>query len=185
MNPLLGPLQDNGGPTQTVLPLPGSIALDHGGPDPVLNALGISADQRGRPRVTALGITTPPTYSDGRDIGAVEAQITTLTVNTVSDSATSPDGTLTLRQALQVTDGQLPVSAVPSTQVFIGDLGFYQIGFSLPTASTIALASALPAITADVAIQDPEADALTLVGDSKYDAILAINSVPKQFSFPA
>src|SRR5690606_18340224 len=54
-DPELGPLQDNGGPTYTHLPRPGS---------PVINLGNSSAshDQRGMPRI-----------SDGRaDIGAVE-----------------------------------------------------------------------------------------------------------------
>jgi hypothetical protein len=175
INPLLGALQDNGGPTQTALPLPGSPALDRGGPDPVLAGLGVSTDQRGRPRVSPLGFTTPPAYSDGRDIGAVEGQITTLTVNTATDLAAPPAGSLTLRQALQVTDGQLPLSAVSPAQVVAGDLGFYQIEFTLPTASTISLSSVLPTITADVAIQDPPTAALTVLGDGQHDALLTVS----------
>ena len=44
-DPLLGPLQDNGGLTQTHALLPGSPAIDHGS-----NAGGEQSDQRGRPR---------------------------------------------------------------------------------------------------------------------------------------
>ena len=44
-DPLLGPLQDNGGPTQTHALLPGSPAIDHGS-----NSGGQPSDQRGRPR---------------------------------------------------------------------------------------------------------------------------------------
>ncbi|HEY1379509.1 MAG TPA: right-handed parallel beta-helix repeat-containing protein, partial [Gemmataceae bacterium] len=54
----LGPLQDNGGPTQTCAPLPGSPILDHGA-----NPAGLAADQGGSPRV--IGVAA--------DIGAVEA----------------------------------------------------------------------------------------------------------------
>ena len=43
-DPLLGPLQDNGGPTQTHALLPGSPAIDHG------SNSGGPFDQRGRPR---------------------------------------------------------------------------------------------------------------------------------------
>ena len=47
-DPLLGPLQDNGGPTRTHALLPGSPAIDNGKGSP-----GVSFDQRGRgfPRV--------------------------------------------------------------------------------------------------------------------------------------
>ena len=58
LDPLLGPLQDNGGPTETHALLPGSPALDLGDPvnfEPI--------DQRGEPR--------PQT--NGPDIGAFEA----------------------------------------------------------------------------------------------------------------
>jgi len=59
LDPLLGPLADNGGPTQTHLPGRSSQAIDAG--DPAF-AAPPSTDQRGRPRLV------------GRlDIGAVEA----------------------------------------------------------------------------------------------------------------
>jgi hypothetical protein len=68
VNPLLGPLQDNGGPTFTQAPLPGSPVIDAG-----TNAGGLAFDQRGRPR-TCDGRRLPNTNgSDGTDIGAVEA----------------------------------------------------------------------------------------------------------------
>ncbi len=60
LNPLLGPLTYNGGPMKTMMPLPGSPALDHGS-----NALipaGVTSDQRGYKRIVN-GIV---------DIGAVE-----------------------------------------------------------------------------------------------------------------
>jgi nitrous oxidase accessory protein NosD len=67
----LGPLANNGGPTQTIALLPGSPAIDAAGP-----IIGVSADffdvltrdQRGQPR-TAI---------DGGDIGAFEVQIDTI-----------------------------------------------------------------------------------------------------------
>lgn len=56
--PRLGPLQDNGGPTLTHLPLPGSPAINHGA------AHGFDFDQRGLTRVQGVAA----------DIGAVETQ---------------------------------------------------------------------------------------------------------------
>ncbi len=53
----LGPLQDNGGPTKTHAPLPGSPLLNAG-----TNSSGLSTDQRGFPRVAG----------PAPDIGAVE-----------------------------------------------------------------------------------------------------------------
>lgn len=64
-NPRLGPLQDNGGPTRTHLPLPNSFVIGMGA------AHDIDTDQRGYPRV--VGATA--------DIGAVEAGADTIFAN--------------------------------------------------------------------------------------------------------
>jgi hypothetical protein len=67
--PLIGPLQDNGGPTFTQAPLCGSPAIDKG-----TNFSGSATDQRGLPRTfDDPGIANAP-GSDGTDIGAVERQ---------------------------------------------------------------------------------------------------------------
>jgi len=63
VNPLLGPLQDNGGPTETMALLPGSPAIDAGS-DAVVPS-GITTDQRGAPREVFGGV----------DIGAFEVQV--------------------------------------------------------------------------------------------------------------
>jgi hypothetical protein len=61
LNPLLGPLQNNGGPTQTMAPLSGSPLIDAGDS----SASGLpSTDQRGYARIVGNAI----------DIGAVEYQ---------------------------------------------------------------------------------------------------------------
>lgn len=60
-DPLLGPLADNGGPTQTHLPQPGSPVIDAGDPNFLPPP---ETDQRGNPRVVG-GVV---------DMGAVEAQ---------------------------------------------------------------------------------------------------------------
>jgi len=51
-NPMLGPLQNNGGPTQTMALLPGSPALSAGDPNGCTDASGqlLTTDQRGAPR---------------------------------------------------------------------------------------------------------------------------------------
>jgi hypothetical protein len=67
VSPQLGPLQNNGGPTQTMLPAPTSPVIDGGHAAETL-----STDQRGDPRtVDVAGIPRPP-GGDGTDIGAVE-----------------------------------------------------------------------------------------------------------------
>ncbi|HVK08515.1 MAG TPA: choice-of-anchor Q domain-containing protein, partial [Gemmataceae bacterium] len=68
-NLLLGPLQDNGGPTLTMAPLPGSPLLDAG--DSALVPAGLTRDQRGLPRVDGPAV----------DIGAVETQRPAVTID--------------------------------------------------------------------------------------------------------
>jgi hypothetical protein len=69
INPLLGPLANNGGPTQTMALLPGSPAIDSGNPSGCTDGLGhlLKTDQRGDPR---------PNIEDtgGCDRGAYERQ---------------------------------------------------------------------------------------------------------------
>jgi hypothetical protein len=66
LDPLLGPLQNNGGPTQTEAPLPGSPVLD-AGVNSVVPA-GLTTDQRGAARVVNVTV----------DIGAVEDPVGSL-----------------------------------------------------------------------------------------------------------
>jgi hypothetical protein len=86
IDPLLGPLQNNGGPTQTNALLPGSPAIDAGD-----NGYATPFDQRGPgfPRVLYGGI----------DIGAFELERgTLLTVTSTLDQHS--DGLLSLREAV-------------------------------------------------------------------------------------
>ena len=66
LNPLLGPLQDNGGPTFTHALLPGSPAIDQG------KSSGRAADQRGHRRPHDFSAIPNAPGGDGSDIGAFE-----------------------------------------------------------------------------------------------------------------
>jgi len=68
-DPLLGPLQNNGGPTETMALLPGSPAIDGGNPGGCTDGQGhlLKTDQRGMPRPDREDIV-------GCDIGAYERQ---------------------------------------------------------------------------------------------------------------
>ena len=66
-DPTLGPLADNGGPTQTMALSVGSPAIDQG------MSLGVATDQRGEPRIYINPNSTLPPGGDGADIGAYEA----------------------------------------------------------------------------------------------------------------
>jgi hypothetical protein len=65
-NPLLGPLQNNGGPTFTMALLSGSPALDKG------KSFGFTTDQRGMARPYDLPSIANAGGGDGSDIGAFE-----------------------------------------------------------------------------------------------------------------
>jgi hypothetical protein len=79
-DPQLGPLQFNGGPTETMVPAPTSPVLDHG------KSFGLTADQRGLSRPFGLPtIASVPAGGDRSDIGAVEEH--TASVAAISPSA--------------------------------------------------------------------------------------------------
>ena len=69
INPNPGPLQNNGGPTQTVALLPESPAIDTGNPGGCTDGIGhpLKTDQRGQPRPN-------PEDTGGSDRGAYERQ---------------------------------------------------------------------------------------------------------------
>jgi hypothetical protein len=69
IDPRLGPLQDNGGPTQTQALLAGSTAIDKG------NSSGSNTDQRGFARPVDNPAIPNATGGDGSDIGAFEVQV--------------------------------------------------------------------------------------------------------------
>ena len=83
LNPLLAPLANYGGPTNTMALLPDSPAINAGS-----NALlpaGITTDQRGFNRIAGGTV----------DIGAFESQPIPLVVNTTADGIDVPPGKLT------------------------------------------------------------------------------------------
>ncbi len=77
LNPLLAPLSNYGGPTQTMALLPGSPAIDAG--NNALIADGVTTDQRGFPRIVN-GVV---------DIGAFESSGFTIAVNSGSGQSTA------------------------------------------------------------------------------------------------
>jgi len=139
-DPLLGPLQDNGGPTVTHAPLPGSPVIDAG------TSCGLALDQRGQLRTSdSVSITNAP-GGDGTDIGAVELQdVVRLppTTNYVTNLQDSGPGSL--RQTI------LDANAT----------GGGKIHFSNLTGS-IFLSNNLPTLAANTVIRGPGRDLLTI-----------------------
>jgi hypothetical protein len=72
-DPMLGPLQDNGGPTFTHALLTGSPAIDQG-KRAAIASLALNTDQRGLPRPVDIPGITNATGGDGSEIGAFEVQ---------------------------------------------------------------------------------------------------------------
>jgi CSLREA domain-containing protein len=120
LNPLLGPLQNNGGTTQTHFLFEGSPALDKG------NSSGATSDQRGQLR--PVDFVTVPNASDGADIGAFEALVApfapvppTVTYNPSNASTivfpTGAAGTATSSIAVSSSGGVAPGTVNVSTCV--------------------------------------------------------------------
>jgi len=150
LNPLLGPLQDNGGPTLTLAPMPGSPVIDQG------NGSGVLTDQRGRPRPsTNVYVGSVPLGGDRSDIGAFEISPATLVVSNLNDS-----GLGSLRQTIQ--------SAAPMD----GDT----ITFASNVFGTIVLTSGELAVGKSVSIQGPSSRPIVISGNNAGRVIHLINS---------
>lgn len=114
-HPLLGPLSDNGGPTLTHAPLPGSPALEAGDPG-VLELF----DQRGQPFNRISGQT---------DIGAYESQIQPV-ADFNQDEQVDGSDFLTWQRGLGMADAQLADgNANDDGDVDAGDLAAWQVSF--------------------------------------------------------
>ena len=109
LNPLLGPLQNNGGPTLTMALLPGSPAIDHG------TNFGITLDQCGRARPFDLPEIANVLGGDGTDIGAFELVIPLLHIARSGNNAL-------LSWSTNDTGFQLQASTNVSSGVFWSDV---------------------------------------------------------------
>ena len=109
IDPLLGPLADNGGPTQTHALLPGSPAIDRGGP-----VSGLTTDQREFPRPLDDPAIAPPEGGDNSDIGAVETGLAqSLNISTRAGVLTGDN----------ILDGGFIITGTDSKKVLIRGLG--------------------------------------------------------------
>jgi hypothetical protein len=187
IDPLLGPLQDNGGPTATMALLPRSVAIDHGDPafDPNAFAPPLTTDQRGSLRV-----------DNGRlDIGAYEAapphypKIESLTGRQTVECASSHGTSASI--SLQVSDSKghaLGIQWIVDNQVKQTD----QIPAAKPTSAG---QSTYTAIYSDgptnvtVVVNDGESDAITqsttvTIVDTTAPRITSLTASPSVLSPP-
>ena len=149
--PLLGPLADNFGPTQTHILLTGSPALNAGS-NALADAAGLTTDQRGEARVEFGTV----------DIGAFEAGVETrLVVTTNLDVTDQTDGLTSLREAI----------AMANVDVGLDVIVFDPSVFD--SATTIVITSQLPTITDALTITGPGANLLSIDaqagGDNVFD----------------
>ena len=116
INPLLGPLADNGGPTMTHALLPGSPAIDAGDPAAIAGVGGVPQfDQRGFPFIRVFdgdGMGGPRI-----DIGAYETQTVanlSLLVDTLVDESDGnySAGDMSLREAIGLANGSAGTNTI-------------------------------------------------------------------------
>jgi uncharacterized repeat protein (TIGR02543 family) len=106
LNPLVAPLNNNGGPTMTMALQPGSPALDQG------KSFGLMTDQRGSARPSDDPLTANAPGGDGSDIGAFEVRVGVNLITTVLGAGAivrSPN------QMTFQTNATVSLTAVPAT----------------------------------------------------------------------
>jgi CSLREA domain-containing protein len=140
LDAVLSALANNGGPTDTMAPQPGSPALDQG------KAFGLTSDQRGVARPVDIAGFPNASGGDGSDVGALE--LTPILVTTVDDHDDgSIVGDCTLREAINAANAQS---------------GDDTIAFAAGVTGTIQLGSALPQISTSMVIAGPGANVVTV-----------------------
>ena len=172
VEPILGQLTDNGGPTDTFLPQSGSPAIDKGNST-------LTPDQRGAVRPQDSTSIPNATGGNGADIGAVEvAQASDPTgaarfVVTTTQDVTANDGSISLREAINAANGDGDQS----------DITFDATVFAARQTITLN-GTQLPPITTDIDIIGPNASGagVTLDADKK-SRILLITGGTSSMSF--
>jgi CSLREA domain-containing protein len=109
VDPQLGTLANNGGPTQTMLPSNTSPAIDQGRAQ-----AGLTTDQRGEPRTVNNGKAQPP-GGDGTDIGAVELPL--IPPEPTPQGPAQPGPTTPASLGIAATIG--PATGITSTQAVL------------------------------------------------------------------
>ena len=109
-DPLLGPLQDNGGPTFTHALLVGSPAIDTG-----KDLSGTGQDQRGSVRPFDLACIPNASGGDGSDIGAYEVQNTAPTISAASGVTRQQDAGVSNSSIATVNDAEDPKNTLSVT----------------------------------------------------------------------
>jgi hypothetical protein len=134
--PLLAPLGNYGGPTQTMPPLPGSPAICAGLIADI--PAGVTTDQRGFPRTTTYG-SNPPCV----DSGAVQTHYA-LAFSTEPPAIVAPNANLTAAVQLSENANPFPVSGITVPLILgAGSTGSLSGGSALTGTTGIATYSSL------------------------------------------
>ncbi|GMV25040.1 MAG: hypothetical protein AMXMBFR58_10710 [Phycisphaerae bacterium] len=171
VDPLLGALADNGGPTQTIALQPGSPAINAGS-----NTGGLTTDQRGLSRVRGNAIDIGAfEYAGVPTVGSLtpsaafiaRGQTVTLTANNVSDT----DGTITRVDFYLDADGD----GVADAGELIGSDdnadGGYTLSYQVPLTVTLGSASLLAvAVDSDTQSSTVVSAPLTVLSESLFAA---------------
>ena len=118
-DPMLGPLQDNGGPTFTMSLLAGSPALDAGDDAVLSSPYSLTTDQRGAPRKADAPVAAHPHV----DIGALEFQLSGSTTTAVAANLDSPTVGQTITLTATVTGTPAIELGSPDGTVIFADAG--------------------------------------------------------------
>jgi hypothetical protein len=150
VDPQLGPLHNNGGPTETMATSPSSPALEHG--DLGFNANGfeppMTTDQRGSPRIAGgrldigayenSSVNQPPVITQMTDPQTIECSSPIGTSATVSVSVADADGNqLTIQWIVngQVVQTDVIPGQPPTTKGSVSYTGTYPLGTTTVMAS--------------------------------------------------
>ena len=162
-NPMLVPLADNGGPTQTMALSPGSPAVDAG------VAAGAAFDQRGMPRTADDPGTANAATSDGTDIGAYEIPVSCSSITCPADISMSNDP----GQCGAVVNYTAPSDSGCGEITCDHPSGSF---FPVGTTNVTCTSSAGPACSFNVTVNDTEDPTISAPPDASYQC---------PFDFPA
>ena len=157
---LLGPLADNGGPTQTCMPLAGSPAINAG-----LNDLITNPPFDGPPYYDQRGADFPRIFDTTVDIGAVEYQAPPV-ITLLGEAAMTWECGTTFSDpgatALDNTNGDISANIAVTGTVDITSPGDYVLTYNVSDAA----GNAAEPVTRTVTVQDTTPPIITLTGDA-------------------
>ena len=162
---MLGPLEDNGGPTLTHAPLPASPVIDAGNNALAVDAAGVTlnSDQRGSGFSRIFGTSV--------DIGAFEARPTTPIVTNTNDVVNADTSSVSALLADDGGDGISLREAIESSNNTVGDdmVTFDGSVFTGGAASVVRLTQGELTITDALTIDGSSANNLVITGDANGD----------------